>query len=82
MQLHFMDSSVMTMLVQVMNRLRVGIGRPTGHREASSYVLDDFDTKEIPLLLSTVDSCIETLVKQCNLFEQLDREQKDDRTKG
>ena len=65
-----------------MNRLRVGIGRPAGRRDASSYVLDDFDATEVPLLLSTVDSCIEVLVKQYNLVEQLDRELKDDRTKG
>ena len=65
-----------------MSRLRFGIGRPTGHGDVTSYVLDDFDATEVPLLLSTVDSCIEMLVKQYNLVEQLDREQKDDTTQG
>lgn len=65
-----------------MNRLRFGIGRPAGHRDATSYVLDDFDAAEVPLLLSTVDSSVEMLVKQYNLIEQLDREQKGDATQG
>ena len=73
---------VLIFLVQVMNRLRFGIGRPASHGDASSYVLDDFDATEVPLLLSTINNCIEMLVKQYNLVEQVDREQKDDRTKG
>ena len=69
-------------LIKVMNRLRFGIGRPAGHGDVTSYVLDDFDAAEVPLLLSTVDSCIEMLVKQYDLVEQLDREQKGDATQG
>ena len=68
--------------VQVMNRLRFGIGRPASHGDVTSYVLDDFDVAEMPLVLSTIDSCVDILLKQYNLVEQLDRQLKDDRTKG
>jgi len=62
-----------------MNRLRFGIGRPADYRDVSSYVLDDFDAAEMPLVLSTIDDCVDILVKQYNLVEQLE---KNDRTKG
>ena len=69
-------------LVQVMNRLRFGIGRPTSHRDVTSYVLDDFDVAEMPLVTSTINSCVDMLVKQYNLEELLHRQQEDERTKG
>lgn len=65
-----------------MDRLRFGIGRPASHGDVTPYVLDDFDTAEMPLVLSTIENCVDTLVKQYGLVEQLKREQKDDRTKG
>lgn len=64
-----------------MNRLRFGIGRPANHRDVMSYVLDDFDVDEMPLVQSSIDECVDMLVKQYDLVEQLYR-QKDDRTKG
>lgn len=73
---------LMLCFVQVMCRLRFGIGRPADGRDVTSYVLDDFDATEMPLVLSTIDECVAMLVKQYNLTEQLDKRQKDDRTKG
>jgi len=68
-----------------MHRLRVGIGRPTTQSQVLSYVLDDFEEAEMPLVLSTVDDCVDILVKRYSLVttsDKLLREQKDDRTKG
>ena len=59
--------------------MRFGIGRPASHADVSSYVLDDFDAAEMPLVLSTIDDCVDLLVKQYNLVEQLE---KNNRTKG
>ena len=65
-----------------MDRLRFGIGRPASHRDVTSYVLDDFDVGEMPIVLDTIDNCIDMLIKQYNLSELLSKEQKNDRTKG
>ena len=66
-----------------MDRLRFGIGRLTSHRDVTSYVLDDFDASEMPIVLDTIDSCVDMLIKQYNLSsELLTRDQKNDRTKG
>jgi len=65
-----------------MHRLRVGIGRPTTQSQVLPYVLDDFKESEMPLIMSTVDDCVDILVKRYNLVTKLLREQKDDRTKG
>ena len=73
---------IFVFFVQVMDRLRFGIGRPAGHRDVTSYVLDDFDAGEMPVVQDTIDSCVDILIKRYNLSELLSREQKNDRTKG
>ncbi|XP_065918359.1 probable peptidyl-tRNA hydrolase [Dysidea avara] len=78
-------SAINSLRSDVMHRLRVGIGRPTTLSQISPYVLDDFIESEMPLVMSTVDDCVDIIVKRYNLVtatDKLVREQKDDRTKG
>jgi peptidyl-tRNA hydrolase, PTH1 family len=40
-------------------RIRIGIGRPPGSRQAPDYVLDDFSTMESKVISDTLDTVVE-----------------------
>src|SRR5579859_1035673 len=49
------------------NRVRVGVGRPPGSREAANHVLGDFskaERKELPLLIDRAADAVEALLER------------------
>lgn len=62
-----MQSVVQALGTQAFPRLRVGIGRPPGRKDAAAHVLEDFDEDELPLLEATLDRAalaLETFVAE------------------
>jgi PTH1 family peptidyl-tRNA hydrolase len=44
------------------SRLRIGIGRPPGKKEAADYVLQDFNKEELAFLPGTLDGGVEAIL--------------------
>lgn len=59
-----MSSRVLSRLLQVMLRLRVGIGRPTGRTSVERHVLSRFSSEEQKVLDSVVAQSVDLLLSQ------------------
>jgi peptidyl-tRNA hydrolase, PTH1 family len=56
-----MRSVVEALGTQDFPRLRFGIGRPPGRKDAAAHVLEDFNQDELPLVEVTLDRAVEAL---------------------
>jgi PTH1 family peptidyl-tRNA hydrolase len=56
-----MQSLVEALGTQDFPRLRFGIGRPPGRKDAAAHVLEDFNRDELPLVEATLDRAVEAL---------------------
>ena len=61
-----MNSIIEQLGTQAFPRLRLGVGRPSGHKAAATYVLKDFKDDELEIMEATLDramDAIETFIK-------------------
>lgn len=57
-----MASIIERLGTQAFPRLRIGIGRPPGRKEAAAYVLEDFSTQEVEFLSPALERATEAIL--------------------
>jgi PTH1 family peptidyl-tRNA hydrolase len=57
-----MGSVIERLGIENFPRLRMGVGRPTGHMEAADYVLQDFSRSEVETLPVILDNAVDAML--------------------